>query len=309
MKVLITPRSFGKNNPELFSRLKEAGLEIIRNDSGGILPEKTLVELIAPCEGIIVGVEQLNEHVLNHAPKLRAISKYGVGLDNIDLEYCKKKGIPVSRTVGTNSNAVADYTFALILGVARKICKINSLCHEKDWSKILGLDVYGKTLGIIGLGAIGKCVAKRARGFSMNILAFDPVWDADFATENEIRRTDIDDICKESDFISLHSILTSETRNMIDKRRIGLMKKNAIIINTARGELIDGDALLEALKSNCLGGAGLDVFKEEPPANSEWYAVKNLVMGSHCSSSTFGATELMGNMAVTNLLKDLDLSI
>lgn len=309
MKVLITPRSFGKNNPELFSRLENAGLEVVRNKSGAILQEKKLMELIEPCEGIIVGVDPLTRQVLEHGVKLRAISKYGVGVDNIDLEYCKQKGIPVSRTVGANSNAVADYAFALALGVARKICEINTLCHEKDWKKVMGLDVCGKTLGIVGLGAIGKCVARRAKGFSMEILAFDPVWDADFASENEIRQTDIDTICKESDFITLHCILTPETRNLINKRRISLMKKNTIIINTARGELIEGNALLDALKNNQIGGAGLDVFEEEPPVNSEWYTVKNLLMGSHTSSSTFGATELMGNMAVTNLLKDLGLSI
>lgn len=309
MKILVTPRSFGKNNPEIFTRLEKAGLEIVRNKSGGILQEKAIIELIEPCEGIIIGVDPLTEQVLEHAPKLRAISKYGVGLDNIDLEYCRKKGIAVSRTVGANSNAVADYSFALALGVARKICEINSLCHVKDWTKVMGLDVYGRTLGIVGLGSIGKCVAHRAKGFSMSILAFDPVWDADFAADNDIRRTDIDTICKESDFITLHCLLTPDTRYIIDKRRIGLMKKNAILINTARGELVDGNALLEALKNNQIGGAGLDVFEEEPPENSEWYTVKNLLMGSHTSSSTFGATRLMGEMAVTNLLKDLDLYI
>lgn len=309
MKILVTPRSFGKNNPALFKRLEDANLEIIRNESGRILSETEISKLLEPCAGIIVGVDPLNAKVLEHAPLLRAISKYGVGVDNIDLEYCKKKGISVSRTVGANSNAVADYAFALLLAAARKVCEINFRCHQKDWSKITGLDVYGKKLGIIGLGSIGKCVARRAAGFSMDIYAFDPQWDEDFAIMNSIKRSDIDTICQISDFISLHCLLTDETKNLINRSRIGLMKKNAILINTARAGLVEENALLEALENNRIAAAGLDVFEEEPPLNPCWYGLENLLMGSHTSSSTFGATELMGEMSVTNLLKDLNLPV
>lgn len=308
MNILVTPRSFGKNNPELFDRLKDAGLNVIRNETGGILDEQSMIKLLAPCEGVIIGVDPLNAKVLGNAKKLRAISKYGVGLDNIDLALCKERGIKVSRTVGANSNAVADYAFALMLGVARKVCLIDKRCHEKDWSKITGIDLYGKTLGIIGLGAIGKCVARRANGFSMKILGSDPYWDDDFSTQMNIEQADVDRICKEADFISLHCLLNEETANIINARRIGMMKKNAIIINTARAGLIDGPALLDALENKKIYGAGLDVFEQEPPHNDKWYGLENIVMGSHCSSSTLGATELMGSMAVSNLLKDLQLS-
>ncbi len=307
MNILVTPRSFGKNNPELFDRLKAAGLNVIRNETGGILDEKSMIELIAPCEGVIIGVDPLNAKVLDAAKNLVAISKYGVGLDNIDLALCRERGIRVSRTVGANSNAVADYALALMLAVARKVCLIDKRCHEKDWSKINGIDLYGKTLGIIGLGAIGKCVARRANGFSMKILGFDPCWDDDFCTQMNVERADIDRICREADFISLHCLLNDETANLINERRIGMMKKNAIIINTARAGLIDGKALLGALERKAIYGAGLDVFGQEPPENRAWYELDNLVMGSHGSSSTLGATEMMGNMAVTNLLNDLNL--
>ncbi|MDE5833521.1 MAG: phosphoglycerate dehydrogenase [Desulfovibrio sp.] len=309
MKILITPRSFGKSNPELFEKLERAGLEIIRNTTGAILSEKAISELIAPCEGVIIGVDPLNAAVLSKAPRLRAISKYGVGLDNIDLKICEERGIKVSRTTGANSDAVADYAFGLMLAVARRICLIDRRCRAKDWSKITTIDVFDKTLGIIGLGAIGRRLAKRAKGFSMRILAFDPVWDDDFAIEYGVERADPDRICSEADFISLHCSLTPETRYIINKDRIASMKKNAIVINTARGELIDGFALLEALKTNAIYGAGLDVFDHEPPVNPEWYKLDNLAMGSHCSSSTLGATELMGSMAAENLLRDLDLPL
>lgn len=309
MKILITPRSFGKTNPDLFLRLERAGLELVRNDTGGILDEQAMIKLIGPCSGVILGVDPLNAAVLAAAPNLRAVSKYGVGLDNIDLEECRKRNISVSRTVGANSNAVADFAFALALAVARKLVRIDRGCHERDWSKITSIDVYGKTIGIIGLGAVGKCVVRRARGFEMRIIAYDTFWDADFADEMGIARASVDEICANADFISLHCPLNDETANLLDARRIGMMKKNAIVINTARGGLIDEAALLAALKSGGIYGAGLDVFAEEPPQNPEWYELENVVIGSHCSSSTKGATELMGSMAVDNLLKALDLPL
>lgn len=309
MNVLITPRSFGKTNPDLFLRLERAGLKIVRNNTGSILDEEAMCELIAPCEGVILGVDPLNAKVLSAATHLRAVSKYGVGLDNIDLQECHKRNIKVSRTVGANSNAVADYAFALMLGVARRLVLIDQRCRHKDWSKITSLDVYGKTLGIIGLGAVGKCVARRARGFEMRVLAFDTSWNTDFAEEMGIVRAEIDEICLNADFISLHCPLTEETKNIINAARIDLMKESAIIINTARGGLIDEAALLQALSQRRIYGAGLDVFEKEPPDNPAWYELDNVILGSHCSSSTNGATEMMGSMAVDNLLRDLGLPI
>lgn len=307
MKVLVTPRSFGKANPGLFDRLAAAGLDVVRNETGGILDEAAMKTLIAPCEGVILGVDPLNAAVLAAAPALRAVAKYGVGLDNIDLAGCEARGIRVSRTLGANSAAVADYAFALMLAVARKVTLIDRRCHERDWSKITSIDVGGATLGIIGLGAVGKQVARRARGFAMRVLASDSVWDEDFAVSQGIERADADRICAECDFISLHCLLNEETRGLIDARRIGLMKRNAILVNTARGALVDETALLAALGEGRIYGAGLDVFAEEPPSNPAWYTLDNVVMGSHCSSSTSGAVALMGGMAVSNLLRDLGL--
>ena len=305
MKVLVTPRSFGKSDPGLFDRLEKAGLEVIRNNSGGILNEEAMCRLAADCEAVILGVDPMNIRVLEAAPRLKAISKYGVGTDNIDLEECKKRGIKVSRTVGANSDAVADYAFALMLAVARRIVQIDRRCHERDWGKTPCLDVHGRVLGLIGLGAIGKRMVERAKGFNMKILAADPNWDADFARQNGLEQASVDDICRNADFISLHCVLTPETRHIINAARIGQMGPETIFVNTARGELVDEDALLDALKKKAIFGAGLDVFEKEPPENPDWYKLDNVIMGSHCSSSTKGATNLMGKMAVDNLLRDL----
>ena len=246
MKVLVTPRSFGKTDPTLFDRLRAAGVEYSRNDTGGILDAAAMKARLADCEGLIVGVDPVSAEVLEAAPKLRAVAKYGVGLDNIDLAACEARGIRVSRTLGAPTEAVADYTLALMLAVARKVPLIDARCRHKDWSKITGTDLFGATLGIIGLGSIGKAVVRRARGFSMKVLAHDLCWDDAYAAENGIERADVERICREADFISLHTVLDDSTRHMINAERLAMMKPTAILINTARGGLIDGAALLAA---------------------------------------------------------------
>ena len=304
-KILTTPRSYGKNMPELFEQLEAAGYEVVRNSTGGILEKEQMKALIADCSGIIVGVDPLDAEVLSCAPRLRAIAKYGVGVDNIDLDYCKAHGIKVSRTVGANSEAVADYAMTLIMAVARKAVMIDRKCRGRDWSKISTRDVSGATLGPFGLGAIGKHVAKRAQGFGMKVLAFDPYWPEEYARENNIIRADAETIFREADFISLHLPLMESTRNFVGEKEIAMMKRDAVIINTARGGLIDEAALLRALKEGRIYGAGIDAFAQEPPEDPAWFELDNVVIGSHCAASTTGATRNMGRMATQNILRDL----
>ena len=304
-KILTTPRSYGRNMPELFEQLEAAGYEVVRNSTGGILEKEQMKALIADCSGIIVGVDPLDAEVLSCAPRLRAIAKYGVGVDNIDLDYCEAHGIKVSRTVGANSEAVADYAMTLIMAVARKAVMIDRKCRGRDWSKISTRDVSGATLGLFGLGAIGKHVAKRAQGFGMKVLAFDPYWPEEYARENNIIRADAETIFREADFISLHLPLMESTRNFVGEKEIAMMKRDAVIINTARGGLIDEAALLRALKEGRIYGAGIDAFAQEPPEDPAWFELDNVVIGSHCAASTTGATQNMGRMATQNILRDL----
>lgn len=307
MKVLVTPRSFGKTDARAFEILKEAGLEIVVNATGGILDRERLAEMLADCDGVVLGVDPLDASVLAGAPKLKAVAKYGVGVDNIDLDECKRRGITVSRTVGANADAVADYAFALMLAVARRVVRIDGLCRKRDWTKLDCVDVSGKILGLVGLGAIGKGMAARARGFGMRVLGHDVFWDDARAGELGIEKASPEDICRQADFISLHVPLTEATRGMIGRGQIALMKPTAIIVNTARGGVVDEDALLEALKSGRIYGAGIDAFEREPPDNPDWYGLDNLVMGSHSAASTDGATVRMGRMAAENLVRDLGL--
>ena len=304
-KILATPRSYGKGMPELFEQLEAAGYEVVKNTTGGILEKEAMKEMLADCVGVIVGVDPLDAEVLAAAPKLRAIAKYGVGVDNIDMDYCKEHGVKVSRTVGANSEAVADYAMALMLAVARKVPEIDRKCRERNWGKITTRDVSHATLGLFGLGAIGRHVALRAKGFGMKVIAYDPFWPEDFAREQQIERADAQTIFQTADFISLHLPLLPDTEGFVGERELGWMKKDAILINTARGGLVDEKALLRALKEGRIYGAGLDAFAHEPPEDDDWYDLPNVVLGSHCAASTQGATRNMGRMATENLLKDL----
>ena len=304
-KILVTPRSFGKTDPSVWDKLTQAGFEIVRNPTGGILSEAQLSELLADCEGVIIGIDPLGAKVIEAAPHLKAIAKYGVGVDNIDLDACQKRQIKVSRTVGANSNAVADFAFALMLAVARQVVSIDKRCRQSDWSKITTVDVYGKTLGLLGLGAIGRGVAERAKGFGMKVIAHDVYWDDDYARSHQITKVTPEQIYQEADFISLHLPLLPETQNMIGEVQFKQMKSTAVLINTARGGLIDEAALLKALQTRQIYGAGIDAFSQEPLTDPVWYALDNLVIGSHAAASTVGATEMMGQMAADNLIRDL----
>ncbi|ADK14230.1 MULTISPECIES: phosphoglycerate dehydrogenase [Clostridium] len=304
-KILITPRSFGKHSKKPFELLKQRGFELVVNPYGRILTQDEMIKEVADVDGIIIGVDPLNAEVLKHAKKLKVISKYGVGTDNIDLNYAKNNNITITITKGANSDAVADYAFALMISVARKIVTIDRGCRKLDWSKVTSIGMYGKTLGLIGLGNIGKGVAKRAKGFDMKVLAYDVYKDMNFASRNNVQYVTIEKILKEADFISIHLPLTKETKYIIGEKELNMMKENAVIVNTARGGLIDENALYDALKNNRIWGAGIDVFEQEPPKNKELLDLNNIVVGSHCAASTFEAVDNMGIMAANNIIENI----
>lgn len=231
------------------------------------------------------------------------ISKYGVGTDNIDLDYCKEHGITVEITRGANSAAVADFAFALMLGLARRMVEIDKGCRVGDWSKKESLDVYGKKLGVLGLGAIGKGVVRRARGFDMEIYGYDVFRDEAFLKENHVKFTDVEEIFRECDFISVHLPLLKETEHLIDKKLLSMAKKNLILINTARGGIIDEKDLYEALKEGRIYGAGIDAFECEPASESPLLELDNVILGSHCAASTRGAVDKMTEMAASHVLE------
>lgn len=307
VKVFITPRSFGSADPRVFDMLREKGITVQRNETGRLMSREEIMRAIADCDGVILGLDPMDAEMIASAPKLRAIARYGVGMDNVDLAAAKERGIAVSRTAGANSEAVADYAFALMLALARQVLPIHNRCLERDWSKSPTLDIARKTVGILGFGAIGKLVAKRCTGFDMRILAYDPFWDEEAARALGVERATTDEICSQADFISLHLPLLPETRHCIGSAQIAMMKPTAILVNTARGGLVDEDAILQALAEGRIYGAGFDVFEQEPPENPAWYTLPNVILGAHCATATAGAAENMGRMATENLIRDLGL--
>ena len=306
MKILITPRSFGKyNQNDIKKKLDSLGINYYINDLGRSLNEDEMIDALKDVDGAIVGVDPLNKKVLEAAPNLKAIAKYGVGLDNIDLDYCKEKSIKISKTVGANSNAVADYTFALLLAVARKVVLLDRKARDNDYSKVISTDVYGKKIGVLGLGAIGKGVVKRAAGFGMDIYGYDIYEDKEFNSQYDIKFTSVDEILNKCDFVTLHLPLSKDTKHIINKDNLNKCKRDLILINTARGGLVDEKELYEALNTKQIFGAGLDVFENLDKPYEKLLELENVVLGNHTAASTLDATNNMTNMALENLLTDL----
>lgn len=277
-KVLVTSRSFGKISDEPLNLLKENGIDV---DIFSELEEKSMLEIIHIYDALIVGNERINRDILEKAKNLKIICKHGVGVDNIDLESAKEFGIRVTNVPGVNSDAVADLTFGLILDVARRISNTFMLIKNGSWRPLVGVDVHHKTLGIIGLGAIGKRVAKRAKGFDMLVLAYDPYVDNLTEEYSFVKLTSLEEVLKNADFLTIHTPLTDKTRGLIGKREIEMMKKGSFIINTAREGIVDESAVYEYLKNGHLGGAGFDVIEKDSPVKELLLELDNVIILPH----------------------------
>ncbi|MDR2068636.1 MAG: phosphoglycerate dehydrogenase, partial [Spirochaetaceae bacterium] len=287
MKVLVTATSLNPAHPNpALEQLNRFADRVVFNPRGRPLTEDELIPLLEGCEGYIAGLDFITKKVIEQSASLRAISRYGAGVDRLDLEAARAKGILVCNTPGVNAQAVADLTIALILSVARRIPFLDRSTREGQWPRSMGIELYGKTMGILGLGAVGKAVAKRAAGFAMNIIACDPYMDEAYAKAQGIAAADFDTLVKTADFLCLHLPLTMETRHIISGEVMKRMKPGAIIVNTARGGLIDEEAAYELLQSGRLGGLGIDVYEEEPPKQSPLFTLDNVVLTPHTASHT-----------------------
>ncbi|MCL2231889.1 MAG: phosphoglycerate dehydrogenase [Treponema sp.] len=306
MKILVTPTSFKPDSETpAMKKLKAFAGSLVFNPVGKPLSEDELIPLLEGCEGCIAGLDYYTPRVLESAKTLKVISRYGVGVDRVDLAAAKAQNIVVCNTPGANNQAVADLAFALLLSTARRVPVLDRKTKDGQWPRSTGTELYGKTIGIMGLGAIGKAVAKRAAGFSMNVIAYDPFINREYAQANGIVQADFDTVIREADFLSLHLPLTEETRHVISADVMRSMKKGAIIVNTARGGLIDEAAACQFLASGHLGGMGLDVYEEEPPQKSPLFELENVVLTPHTSAHTTEATEAMADMSVQNLIEVL----
>ena len=307
MKVLVSARI----PAEVISLIgREHQVESYQEDPP--LDRQSLLRQVADKEGLLCTItDRIDAELLDGAPALKVIANYGVGFEHIDLAAATRRGIPVTNTPGVLTDATADLAFALILATARRIVAGDRRVREGKftyWAPLLflGREVSGKTLGLIGLGRIGQAVAQRARGFGMRVLyhsrtRLDPAAEQDLHVAYAPRET----LLREADFVSLHVPLTPETRHLIGRRELELMKPTAFLINTARGPVVDEAALVEALRRGQLGGAGLDVYEREPELSPGLADLDNVVLLPHLGSATIETRTRMGLMAAENLLAGL----
>lgn len=310
MKILITPKSFKNYKEKTYPLLEGKGYGIIENNTGRTMTEDEIIEAAKEgVAGIIIGVDPLPERVLKSCKDLKAISKYGVGVDNIDLAAAEKLGIKVKIAAGSNNISVAELAIALMFEAARGMSGIIANVKNGGWDRTRGFELTGKALGVIGGGQIGKEVAKRAKGLCMDVIIYDPYFnDNEFLSKYGVSRsTAIEEVLSQSDVVSLHLPLTPETRNIINEKTLKLMKPTAVLINTARGELVDEESLYTALKDKKLAFAAQDVFSSEPPIQGDrLIALDNFILTPHAGAFTAEAVEKMALYSTDNIIKMLE---
>ncbi len=306
MKILVTPTSLQpESGSPVLEELKAFSEDLVFNPAGRPLTEDEVIEALQGCEGYVAGLDFITEKVFEHCPDLKVISRYGVGYDRVDLEAAKAHGVIVTNTPGVNAEAVGELAFGLLLAVARRIPKLDRDTRAGGWMRSTGFECYGKKICILGLGAIGKVVARCAQGFGMQVSAYDPFIDETYCAEHDIRITGFEEGIADADVISLHLPMMESTRHIIDRKAIDSMKHGAVLINASRGGLIDEHAAYDALKSGQLGGLGLDAFEEEPPKDSPLFVFDNVVATPHTGAHTAEATYNMASLSVRNLIEVL----
>ncbi|MFA4647541.1 glyoxylate reductase [Pyrococcus kukulkanii] len=306
-KVFIT-----REIPENGIRLLEKEFEVEIWEEEREIPRDVLLKRVKDVDALVPMLsERIDREVFENAPRLRIVANYAVGYDNIDVEEATKRGIYVTNTPDVLTDATADLAFALLLATARHLVKGDKFVRTGEWKRkgvawhpklFLGYDVYGKTIGIVGFGRIGQAVARRAKGFGMRILYYSRTRKPEVEKELNAEFKPLEELLRESDFVVLAVPLTKETMYMINEERLKLMKPTAILVNVARGKVVDTRALIKALKEGWIAGAGLDVYEEEPYYNEELFSLENVVLTPHIGSATFGAREGMAELVARNLI-------
>lgn len=307
-KVLITKRIY----PEAVEYLRARCEVDYEGTDEGLAPE-ALIERARGCQGIVSQLtDKLPAAVLGRLEGVKVIANVAVGYDNIDVPAATARGILVTNTPDVLTETTADFAFALLMAAARRIVEAHAFVHSGRWNRwlidlLVGQDIHHRTLGIFGMGRIGQAVARRGRGFAMNVLYSDAVGLSEEAErELGVRRVSKAELLRESDFVSLHVPLTAETRHFIGEAELGLMKPTAILVNTARGPVVDEAALVEALRTGRIAGAGLDVFAEEPKVHPGLLALENVALAPHIASASVATRRRMSEMAVENAVAALE---
>ena len=306
-KILSTSPSFGYYAPEPLEYLKTNDCEWELFSQGRKISQEELIDRIKKYDAIIVGMEErITEPVLDVAAKLKIIAKHGAGLDNIDIAAATRKKIPVVSAPGVNSDAVADLTFGLFISLARNIPFADRAVKDGKWPRLVGIQINEKVLGIIGLGQIGKKVAKRAVGFDMKVLAYDVIKDEAFARKWGVTYCSLEEVLSQADFVSIHIPLNPSSRRLIGERELRLMKKDSFLVNISRGNIIEEEALYLILKEGKIGGAALDVFSQEPPGENPLLKLDHLISTPHMGGYTHEALRETGMICVRAIVDVLN---
>ncbi len=302
-KVLVTPTSYASQDESLKTILEEKVGKVIYNTTGKPLKSAQLQSMLAGVDGMIAGLDEIDAAAMAAAPDLKVIARYGVGCNNVDLVAAKKHHITVTNTPGANAKSVAELTIALILNLIRPVLPAVKGLREGDWPRLKGNCLEGKTVGLLGLGAIGKETARRLAGFDCVILAYDINQDEVFASKNNVTYVPLDVLINRADIISLHLPGTPETAGMVDENFFTQMKMNSWIVNTARGDLINESALINALNSGKLRGAAVDVYRQEPPEKENpLLQMEQVIATPHMGAHSDSATNAMGRIALEECL-------
>ncbi|SDQ05458.1 phosphoglycerate dehydrogenase [Microbacterium sp. cf332] len=303
MKVLVTPTSLCRDpDAPALVRLRDRVDEVVLNPFGRPLTSAELTDLVGDVDGIVAGLDDYDADVFAAAPRLRVVARYGVGVDRVDLDAAAARGVAVTRTPGANAVAVAELTIGLMFAAARGIAGLDAAVRAGEWPRVEGKELAGATAGVIGFGAIGRLVAERVRGLGMTPIAFDPMLPDGAFTDAGVERVDIDELCRRSDVVTLHVPLVPETRHILDLVRLRLLPAGAIVVNTARGGLLDESAARRLLDEGVLHGVAVDVYESEPPTSSPLVGHPRVVATPHAGGHTTGAVRRMTDQSIDALL-------
>jgi phosphoglycerate dehydrogenase-like enzyme len=306
-KVLLTTPRFFAFESMIREYLAEHACEVLEHDAHDMqMKEATLLSLVPAAAGLITALEPVTARVLAAAPRLRVVCATGVGYDHIDVEAATAHGVTVCISAGSNHQAVAELTLGLMVALARQVAYGDRLLRSGGWERLVGPELWGKTLGIVGLGRVGKSVALLARAFGMRVVATDVVLDHTFGSTHAVDYVPLPKLLRTADFVSLHCPLTPSTRGLMNERTLGLMKPGAYLINTSRGPVVEEEALVQALRSKQIAGAALDVFEAEPHIGAKLREEPRVILTPHVGGSSDEALERMMELALLNVTQVLD---
>lgn len=304
-KILVTPRSLTRDGHPALERLTGGGFEVVFCTRGKQPDEEELLSLVPGCVGWLAGVERITARVFEAATDLVVIGRNGVGVDKIDLAAAEAKGVKVCKAVGANSRGVAELAFGSILALVRSIPSSDATLKKHEWERRKGIELEGRTLGLVGCGRIGKLVAGFGLAFGMKVLAYDPYPDESFRPAGEFSFVDFDRVLSDSDIISLHCPPREDGKPVVDRATLGKMKEGAYLVNTARAELLDEEAVLEAIDAGRIAGLATDVYREEPPEDCRLVDSDRVIATPHIGAYTQESVTRGVEFAVDAILSEL----